>query len=713
MTENNKKEELKKKEREEKEKKEREEKEKKEKEEKEKKEREEREKKEKEEKEKKEKEDKEKKEKEDKEKKEKEKEKKEKEEKEKNKKKNNLDKDNKIPSELLTPENKTKDDKEKENIQLKEGNKNKIIDAISEIYNFNNNIKKEFSEKNKSFLLKCSIINKDWYKQFLDVSQYEFFKKKFEDLKIKNVEEIHKTINNDINKIDFNRLESLKENKDVTSKPLDNIEDLAFVSETFLNKMNDFMKANNNKEKDQNKNILENNKKEIMIKNGQALLKMNDNKFIYFNPHQNNINEIKNQQVFEFPKNKKIDLFNIIQKDEKNDGIKNIADNEMYKTHLKPLENIIKPIPSFKEETKKIKKTIDKPSSLGLDNVGATCYMNATLQCLAHIKKVSERIINYKENNRFNEDKKKYQMTRVYADVLKGIWFPDKSKNSFAPHEFKEVLGKMNSLFAPTAANDAKDLLIYLIEQMHNELNNSKEENLALLMPDDMDPTNQKQVFECFAGEFMKKYNSVFSHYFYGSNMSMTCCLGCNIIKYSYQCFSFLIFPLLEAKRYCVLSGRIPQFFYNQYTLNIEDCFLYNQKIEFFTGDNRMYCNQCRQLMNSSMGTRISTAPLVFILVLNRGRGNQDFKEKFVFWEIIDLTNYVDFKQPDNRYFLAGVITHLGESGAGGHFIAFCRMSEKSPWFCYNDSMVTESSFSDINTRGTPYILFYQKIILE
>ena len=126
-----------------------------------------------------------------------------------------------------------------------------------------------------------------------------------------------------------------------------------------------------------------------------------------------------------------------------------------------------------------------------------------------------------------------------------------------------------------------------------------------------------------------------------------------------------------------------------------------------------MYCNQCRQLMNSSMGTRISTAPLVFILVLNRGRGNQDFKEKFVFWEIIDLTNYVDFKQPDNRYFLAGVITHLGESGAGGHFIAFCRMSEKSPWFCYNDSMVTESSFSDINTRGTPYILFYQKIILE
>ena len=338
--------------------------------------------------------------------------------------------------------------------------------------------------------------------------------------------------------------------------------------------------------------------------------------------------------------------------------------------------------------------------------------MNATLQCLAHIKRISEHILNYKKNNKFN-DSKKYRLSSAYAEVVEGIWLPKNNEKSFAPYDFKETLGRMNALFAPTAANDAKDLLIYLIEQMHNELNKSKETNLAIIMPDDMDPTNQQQVLACFGSEFMKKYNSIFSHYFYGSNVSMTFCFGCGIVKYSYQCFSFLIFPLLEAKRYCVLSGRIPQFYYNQYTLNIEDCFIYNQKMETFTGDNQMYCNQCKKLMNSSMGTRIYTAPYVFILVLNRGKGNLDFQEKFEFWEIIDLTNYVEYKHANNKYFLAGVITHLGESGAGGHFIAFCRMSEKSPWFCYNDSMVTESNFTDINTRGTPYILFYQAIQID
>ena len=338
--------------------------------------------------------------------------------------------------------------------------------------------------------------------------------------------------------------------------------------------------------------------------------------------------------------------------------------------------------------------------------------MNATLQCLAHIKDISEHIINYRKNNKFN-DIKKYQLSSVYAEIVDNIWFPKKGQKSFPPKKFKEVLGRMNPLFAPTAANDAKDLLIYLIEQMHNELNKSTNNNTNLMMPPNLDQTNNELVLRCFFEEFMKKYNSIFSNYFYGSNVSITQCSRCTTTKYSYQCFSFIIFPLLEAKKHCVFSGRLLPIMINQYTLNIEDCFIYNEKIDMFTGDNRMYCNNCNQLCDSFMRNRIYTAPYVLILVLNRGKGNLDFKEKFIFWEEIDLTNYVQYKQPDNKYYLCGVITHLGESGEGGHFIAFCRMSNKSPWYCYNDSIVTESSFNDINSRGTPYILFYQKVKME
>ena len=139
---------------------------------------------------------------------------------------------------------------------------------------------------------------------------------------------------------------------------------------------------------------------------------------------------------------------------------------------------------------------------------------------------------------------------------------------------------------------------------------------------------------------------------------------------------------------------------------------MYNQKLELFTGENQMYCNICRGSRDSSMITKISSAPLVLILILNRGRGNLDFTEPFFFSEIIDLTNYVEFPQPDNRYFLSGVVSHMGDSGPSGHFIAYCKMTANSKWYCYNDSLVNESSFNEINSRGTPYILFYQKLVM-
>ena len=47
--------------------------------------------------------------------------------------------------------------------------------------------------------------------------------------------------------------------------------------------------------------------------------------------------------------------------------------------------------------------------------------------------------------------------------------------------------------------------------------------------------------------------------------------------------------------------------------------------------------------------------------------------EKLLEWEILDISYYVSQKDANGvKYQLIGVITHLGESGQGGHFIAHC-----------------------------------------
>ncbi len=69
-------------------------------------------------------------------------------------------------------------------------------------------------------------------------------------------------------------------------------------------------------------------------------------------------------------------------------------------------------------------------------------------------------------------------------------------------------------------------------------------------------------------------------------------------------------------------------------------------------------------------------------------------------------------KQSGCIYKLIGVVTHLGESGASGHFIAYCRSPIDNQWYRYNDDIVTKvNNFQrEIIEYAMPYILFFQKV---
>ena len=114
--------------------------------------------------------------------------------------------------------------------------------------------------------------------------------------------------------------------------------------------------------------------------------------------------------------------------------------------------------------------------------------------------------------------------------------------------------------------------------------------------------------------------------------------------------------------------------------------------------------------------------PKFLIIVLNRGKNNKDFNEKFIFPEKLDFTNknIIINKQSYHKYYLTGIITHLGESGSSGHFISYCRNDPNSrTFFCYNDASVStvnvEDAMNEIISevdynKKTPYILFYHNL---
>ena len=177
-------------------------------------------------------------------------------------------------------------------------------------------------------------------------------------------------------------------------------------------------------------------------------------------------------------------------------------------------------------------------------------------------------------------------------------------------------------------------------------------------------------------------------------------------ICYNYQIFNCIIFPLEEVKN---MKLNIMQI--NSNSVTLEECFIYNQKSEYFTGPNRNYCNLCKQLYDSIYTSRIFICPNTLVLILNRGKDNKyniklDFKEK------IDISQYVLQKEkPQIIYSLYGVITHIGKSGPSAHFVASCKSPVDFNWYRYNDSIVNpiNNVQRDVIDFGTPYILFYKK----
>ena len=92
-------------------------------------------------------------------------------------------------------------------------------------------------------------------------------------------------------------------------------------------------------------------------------------------------------------------------------------------------------------------KTIHKistPGIIGLVNIGATCYMNATLQCFSNITRLRVNLLNKKLYNELEKNKNtNKKLSFAFAEVLKNLWEKLKQRN-FSPEHFNQVISEMN-----------------------------------------------------------------------------------------------------------------------------------------------------------------------------------------------------------------------------------------------------------------------------
>ena len=612
---------------------------------------------------------------------------------------------------------------QKENTELNE-NKNRMKELESQI----ESLKKE-NKENKDSISKYEIEIKK-LKSKLDSSKEEKNKltknkKKIEELskQIDSLKKENSKLKKNKNENKINQLNSQKETLKKENIVLNSKTENAKKEIKELNTQKDSYKKENIdlKSKYENKIKELNSKIETLEKENKDLISKYENKA------NTQINSHKKENKDSSSKNEdKINQLNIKIGSLQNENNELASKNGELEAEIINLQGQIK---NLNEQLTKIKKVnpfilYSSPTLIGLNNIGATCFMNSTLQCLSQTKALTnyflnennkERIIN---NNIALENKNNNQLSPIYLELIQKLWEIDGPK-SFSPKTFMNTVEKMNPLFKQGQAGDTKDFIIFILEQLHKELkqiNNviDQNDNLALNQYD------KNSALNYFFNDF-KKEGSIISGLFFGFNETTNECLNCkniynsqnliNPICYNYGIFNCLIFPLEEVKNMKNNSMQYTNMQINNNRVTLYECFIYNQKVDFFTGENRNYCNICKQLFDSNYISKIFISPNILIMILNRGRGNI-YDVKLDFSETIDITQFVQQRDcPQLIYNLYGVITHIGQSGPNAHFVASCKSPIDNKWYRYNDAFV--NPISDLQKEvidfGTPYILFYQK----
>ena len=352
-------------------------------------------------------------------------------------------------------------------------------------------------------------------------------------------------------------------------------------------------------------------------------------------------------------------------------------------------------------------KKLDEPNHcLGLQNIGATCYMNATLQCLCHVVNLKNYFLN-KQQVLKDTEKKDCPLTLEFCNVINNLWKKSfEGKSYYAPYGFKEIISKMNPLFQGVAANDSKDLILFLYENMHREINNPNIYNYI-----GQDDINNKELQE-FRNEYYPKNSSILIDTFYFEHQNEIICSNCTIRKVNYNIYNMLVFPLEKVREFMIKENPNGFAF-----VKLEDCFEHYQRAETLFGNNQIYCNSCRQMTDAKNINTIYNSPEVLTIILNRGKGIQ-FDVNFEYPLRLNIDKFIlDKSCKNNNYDLICVLTHLGPSGMSGHFVAFCKSPVDGKWYLYNDAQVSscKDPRNQDNTliEGIPYVLFYQKCNLK
>lgn len=334
----------------------------------------------------------------------------------------------------------------------------------------------------------------------------------------------------------------------------------------------------------------------------------------------------------------------------------------------------------------------------GLANLGNTCFLNSTIQCLSHTYEFNQ----FLEKGTYKEKlaRKPDSLLLVEWDKLREMMWSENctiSPGGFVGNVQKVAKLKEKDIFTGWAQNDLPEFLLFIIDAFHTSISREVEMNIK------GNPENEtdKMAVACYK-MMQKMYKKEFSEIlqlFYGIHVSLIKDLSGKILSMSPEPFFMIDLPIPQEKSE---SGSV----------TLANCFSLYVQNEKMHGENAWFNEETNAKQDVNKQITFWSLPNIMVLTLKRFT-NQNRKNNTVVdfpLEGLDLSEFVRGYNPKSYvYDLYGICNHLG-GPMGGHYTSFVRNMNKK-WYHYNDTNVTEvkDKVMDSLVGSQAYCFFYRK----
>jgi len=279
---------------------------------------------------------------------------------------------------------------------------------------------------------------------------------------------------------------------------------------------------------------------------------------------------------------------------------------------------------------------------------------------------------------------------------MKDMWLKNK-KGVVTPNSFKKSLSTFAPQFGGNRQHDAQELLAYLLDGIHEDLNRVKKR--PYIEDKDCDGKNDEMDAKEAWANYLRRNKSLVVDLFQGQFRNTCSCQQCGHQNIRFEPSMYLSLPITDSCQ------------------SLEDCLNVYLEEEELTGDNRWYCEKCKEHTDATKKTDLWVLPPILIIHLKRfkcdahgraGRKNDAVLQyPITGWDLSKLVRSRGGGTP--VYDLYAVSNHLGSLG-GGHYTAYALNRFDEKWYEFNDSthraIDPKSTFA---TSSSPYLLFYNR----